>query len=111
MSFYIAHFHAKAMNKKEMIRQTVEKTTDNYISVIKRVSKDTSEYQQLWKFNHAWDYLYGESVGFIIGACYNTFTNSFGRPPNNSEQAEMNAVLLAKAQEIREALKQLQDET
>ncbi len=97
------------MNRKEMIRQTVEKTTDSYISILRQVSKDTSEYQRLWKFNHAWDYFYGESLGFINGSCYAGLRDLFGRPLNKSEQAEMNAILIAKAQEIREALKHLRD--
>ncbi len=97
------------MNKKEMIRQTIERTADNYISILREASKDTSEYQRLWKFNHPYDYFYGESLGFINGTCYAGLRDLFGRPLDKAEQDEMNAVLIAKAQEIREALKHLQD--
>jgi len=77
------------------------------VSAIKGISPDVSEHKAIWKYDHAFDFSYGQTVGRISGLAYSVFVSQYRRPPNKSEQVEINAIIIAHAKEIRDAIKNL----
>ena len=92
---------------EKAFKEIIDGSIDSLIAAVKDTSADIKDHQSIWKYDHAFDFCYGQTVGRISGLAYSVFVSQYRRQPNIEEQREINSIIVARAKEIREAMKHL----
>jgi hypothetical protein len=88
-------------------KEIINGSIDSLIAAVSDTSSDIRNHQAIWKYDHAFDFCYGQTVGRISGLAYSVFVSQYRRQPNLDEQREINSIIVARAKEIRDAMKHL----
>ena len=70
-------------------------------------NKEQMESRKKWNYDHAFDFLYGETIGWIEGYVIRSFIEIYKREPSISELSEISSVIVLYADQIRENFKKI----
>jgi hypothetical protein len=70
-------------------------------------NKEQTESRKKWNYDHAFDFLYGETIGWIEGYIIRSFIEIYKREPSVSELSEISSVIVLYADQIKENFKKI----
>ena len=68
---------------------------------------EQTESRKKWNYDHAFDFLYGETIGWIEGYIIRSFIEIYKREPSASELSEISSVIVLYADQIKENFKKI----
>lgn len=77
------------------------------MSVFRDTGTDYSYFQKIWKFDSAYDFMYGFAVGQMSGLALGYFRAVLKRPLTDEESSEIKEVVESRAGELRDILAKL----
>ena len=66
-----------------------------------------TESRKKWNYDHAFDFLYGETIGWIEGYIIRSFIETYKREPSTSELAEISSVIVLYSDQIRKNFRKI----
>ena len=69
--------------------------------------KDQTESKKKWNYDHSFDFLYGETIGWIQGYIIRSFIEVYKREPTKEELAEISSLIEAFSDQIQKNLEKL----
>lgn len=89
-------------------RRKLENIIDDYLSIPIDPSY-LPRLKQIWRIEgHEYEFLYGESIGFLTGIASGMIIEKFGRDVTDDENNEIFEIVESHARRIRESLTNLQ---
>ena len=68
---------------------------------------EQTESRKKWNYDHAFDFLYGETIGWIEGYIVRSFIEVYKREPSTSELAEISSVIELYSNQIRKNFRKI----
>ena len=68
---------------------------------------DQTESQQKWKFDNPFNFLYGETIGWIEGYITAVFLLEYGRSPSDDEKNQISSIIQLHSKQIRQNFENL----
>ena len=68
---------------------------------------EQTESRKKWNYDHAFDFLYGETIGWIEGYIIRSFIETYKREPSTSELAEISSVIVLYSDQIRKNFRKI----
>ena len=68
---------------------------------------EQTESRKKWNYDHAFDFLYGETIGWIEGYIIRSFIETYKREPSTSELAEISSVIELYSDQIRKNFRKI----
>ena len=74
--------------------------------VLKPRGKSTSYlHKTIWEYEHAFDFIYGQKTGFILGLISGYYLATYGKEPSEIEMAEISEIIQLRRDEIRNSVR------
>ena len=85
-------------------RRAVEDTIKSWLPLAPIIKQGDPKPQQIWKYEHESDFLYGMLIGEIHGDVHRLFKTIYNRAPSQEEGNEIKEIIESNAKELRTAL-------
>ena len=68
---------------------------------------EQTESRKKWNYDHAFDFLYGETIGWIEGYIIRSFIEVYKREPSTSELSEISSIIVLYSDQIRKNFREI----
>jgi len=93
----------------EIFRKEFRHFIEDEIASIGRPNFPVERHKSVWKYQNAWDFMYGQEVGFLHGWFIGYWGAERGGKPTDEEIVEINELVEEYALQLREKLEQYRD--
>src|SRR5713226_768386 len=90
-------------------RKVIESAVESCLPSLNQYEKEQKLTKEIWKFDHQYDFIYGETVGTLIGIAMGMYIASYKKRPSTDELYEINEIVELRGKEIRDLLSKLKD--
>jgi len=93
----------------EDFRKKFRHFIEDEIASIEQHDFEVERHKSMWKYQNAWDFMYGQEVGFLYGSLMGYWEGKKGKSPTDEEIVEMNELVEEHASQLRETLEKYWD--
>ena len=90
------------------LRLAIIQSIENALKNLEKIQQENSnKLKKLWKFEHEFDFMYGQVVGWVGGYANGLFFIENSRQPSQQEYFEINKIIEEHAVKIRKKINKL----